>query len=387
MRVLVPLQLQMSFSFISLPKTKHHFCGIDIYNFCKVLVKFTLKCLKLYLRNLILTGKFNFTAKNILVDCSAKTERGRNRLRMKEIIECVPNFSTSDSHVVNAILEEIKKVKEAYIIDFTYDSYYNRLVVSFIGNKTSVLKAALNAAACAVQLIDMAKHKGQHPRLGAVDVVPFIPVKNVTMEDCILLAKEFGKKLADDYDMPVYLYGEAAEKPERKNLDWIREGEYEKLAEMIVKPERRPDYGPANPHPTAGATITGARKIMAGFNVNLGTADLNVAKRIAKALHSKKGGFSNVKAMAAYIPEKNLTQIGMSISDFEKTPLYRVFELLKIEAARYNVQVVSSEFCGMAPLKALIDVASYYLKIDNLTEDRVLEIAIQNAMEKGGSFE
>jgi len=306
---------------------------------------------------------------------------------MKEIIECVPNFSTSNPQVVKAILEEIKKVKEAYIIDSTYDSYYNRLVVSFIGNRTSVLKAAINAAACAIKLIDMAKHKGQHPRLGAVDVVPFIPIKNVTVEDCIQLAKEFGKTLANQHGVPVYLYGEAATKPERKDLDWIREGEYEKLAEMIIKPERKPDYGPAKPHPTAGATITGARKIMAGFNVNLDTADLNIAKRIAKALHAKKGGFSNVKAMAAYIPEKNITQIGMSISDFEKTPLYRVFELLKVEAARYNVQVVSSEFCGMAPLKTLIDVASYYLKIDNLTVDRVLEIAVQNVIEKGGAFE
>jgi len=306
---------------------------------------------------------------------------------MKEIVECVSNFSTSNPQAVEAILGEIRKVKEAYVIDYTYDGYYNRLVVSFVGNRTSVLKAALNAAARAIQLIDMTKHKGQHPRLGAVDVVPFIPLKNVTIDDCVQLAKNFGKTLANEYGVPVYLYGEAATKPERKDLDWTREGEYEKLAEMIVKPERKPDYGSAKPHPTAGATITGARKVMAGFNVNLDTADLNVAKRIAKALHSKKGGFSNVKAMAAYIPEKNITQIGMSINDFEKTPLYRVFELLKIEAARYNVQVISSEFCGMAPLKALIDVASYYLKVDNLTEDRVLEIAVQNAIEKGESFE
>jgi len=306
---------------------------------------------------------------------------------MKEIVECVSNFSTSNPQAVEAILGEIKKVKEAHVIDYTYDGYYNRLVVSFVGNRTSVLKAALNAAARAIQLIDMTKHKGQHPRLGAVDVVPFIPLKNVTIDDCVQLAKNFGKTLANEYGVPVYLYGEAATKPERKDLDWTREGEYEKLAEMIVKPERKPDYGSAKPHPTAGATITGARKVMAGFNVNLDTADLNVAKRIAKALHSKKGGFSNVKAMAAYIPEKNITQIGMSISDFEKTPLYRVFELLKIEAARYNVQAVNSEFCGMAPLKALIDIASYYLKIDNLTAERVLEIAVQNAIEKGESFE
>jgi glutamate formiminotransferase len=306
---------------------------------------------------------------------------------MTAIVESVPNFSTSDPKVVKQILNQVKKAKNAFLLDHTFDSYYNRLVVSVVGNKKSVLEAVLNMAFKAVELIDMRKHKGQHPRLGAVDVVPFIPIKNVTLEDCIELAKRFGKTLAKKHGVPVYLYGEAQPKPERKDLDWIREGEYEKLDEMIHKPERKPDFGPAKPHPKAGATVTGARKVMVGFNVNLGTADLKIAKKIAKALHAKKGGFSNVKAMAAFIPEKNVTQIGMSISDFEKTPLYRVFEVLKVECARYNVPILGSEFCGMAPLKALIDIASYYLKIDNLTEDRVLEIAVQNAIEKGDAFE
>jgi glutamate formiminotransferase len=306
---------------------------------------------------------------------------------LKNIFECVPNFSTSNPKIVEAILREVKGTRNAFLLDYTFDDYYNRLVVSFIGDKESVLEAALNAAFKGVELINMRKHKGQHPRIGAVDVVPFIPLKNATIEDCIELARKFGRTLAEKRGVPVYLYGEAAAKPERLDLDWIREGEYERLAEMIAKPERKPDFGPAKPHPTAGATITGARKIMAGFNVNLDIADLNVAKKIAKALHAKKGGLSNVKAMAAIIPDKNITQIGMSISDFEKTPLYRVFELLKIEAARYNVPIISSEFCGMAPLKALIDTTAYYLKVNNLTEDKVLEIAVQNAIEKGGSFE
>jgi len=301
---------------------------------------------------------------------------------LKEIVECVPNFSSSDPKVVEAILNEIRSTPRAYILDYTYDDYYNRLVVSFVGDKESVLEAMLRAANKAIELIDMRKHKGQHPRLGAVDVVPFIPIKNVTMEDCVELARKFGKALAEKHNLPVYLYAEAATSPERRDLDWIRKGEYEQLAEMIKKPERKPDFGPAEAHPTAGATITGARKLMAGFNVNLGTSDLKIAKKIAKALHSKKGGLSNVKAMAAYIPERNITQIGMSITDYEKTPLYRVFELLKIEAERYNVPIIGSEFCGMAPLKAIIDVAAYYLKIDNLTMDRVIEIAIQKAIEE-----
>ena len=301
---------------------------------------------------------------------------------LREIVECVPNFSTSDPKVVEAILNEIRSSPKAYILDYTYDDYYNRLVVSFVGDKESVLQAMLRAADKAIELIDMRKHKGQHPRLGAVDVVPFIPIKNVTMEDCIELARKFGKALAEKHNLPVYLYAEAATSPERRDLDWIRKGEYEQLAEMIKKPERKPDFGPAEAHPTAGATITGARKLMAGFNVNLGTSDIKIAKKIAKALHSKKGGLSNVKAMAAYIPEKNITQIGMSITDYEKTPLYRVFELLKIEAERYNVPIIGSEFCGMAPLKAIIDIAAYYLKIDNLTMDRIIEIAVQKAIEE-----
>ncbi|MEM2385724.1 MAG: glutamate formimidoyltransferase [Candidatus Bathyarchaeia archaeon] len=306
---------------------------------------------------------------------------------MRQVIECVPNFSTSDPKVVEQILNELKGTKNAFLLDYTFDSYYNRLVVSFVGDRRSVLEAMLKMASKAIQFIDMRTHKGQHPRIGAVDVVPFIPIKNASLEDCVKLARKFGRTLAGKHGVPVYLYGEAATKPERRDLDWIREGEYERLAEMIVKPERKPDFGPAKPHPTAGATITGARKVMAGFNVNLGTPDLKIAKKIAKALHSKKGGLSNVKAMAAYIPEKNITQIGMSITDFEATPLYRVFELLKIEASRYNVPVIGSEFCGLAPLKAIVDVASYYLKIDNLTVDRVLEAAIQNALERRKNFE
>jgi glutamate formiminotransferase len=304
-----------------------------------------------------------------------------------EIIECVSNFSTSDPKIVEPILDEIKKTKNAFLLDATFDTYYNRLVVSFVGNRRSVLEAASNAAAKATELIDMREHKGQHPRIGAVDIVPFIPIRDVSMKDCIDLARRFGKAFAEKCGVPVYLYGAASSKLEYGDLDWIREGDYEKLAENIVKPERRPDYGPAEFNAKSGATITGARKVMAGFNVNLGTADLNIAKKIAKAIHAKKGGFSNVKAMAAFIPEQNTTQIGMSINDFEKTPLYRVFETLKVECARYNVPIVGSEFCGMAPLKALIDICGYYLKVDNLTKDKVLEIAIQNAFEKAGKSE
>ncbi|MCW4052840.1 MAG: glutamate formimidoyltransferase [Candidatus Bathyarchaeota archaeon] len=302
---------------------------------------------------------------------------------MRKIIECVPNFSTSEPRSVEAVLGGIRKTAKAYLLDYTYDDYYNRLVVSFAGNEDSVLQAALNSASKAIDLIDMNKHKGQHPRLGAVDVVPFIPIRNSTIDDCVKIARKFGQSLGERHNVPVYLYGAAATKPERRDLDWIRRGEYEALEAMIKQPDRKPDFGPSKCHPTAGATITGARKVMAGLNVNLGTSDLKTAKKIAKALHAGKGGFTTVKAMGAEIPERKITQIGMSITNFEKTPLYRVFELLKLEASRYNIPILGSEFCGMAPLKSLIDIAAYYLKIDNLEANRILEVAVQNAIEKG----
>ncbi len=302
---------------------------------------------------------------------------------MRKTIECVANFSTSERRSVEAILGEIKKTPQAYLLDYTYDDYYNRLVVSFAGTEESVLQAALSASARAIDLIDMRKHKGQHPRLGAVDVVPFIPIRNTTIDDCVKVSREFGRSLAEQHNVPIYLYGASATKPERSDLDWIRKGEYEALADMIKQPGRIPDFGPAKPHATAGATITGARKVMAGFNVNLGTSDLRTAKKIAKALHAGKGGFTTVKAMGAEIPGKGITQIGMSITDFEKTPLYRVFELLKLEADRYNIPILGSEFCGMAPLQSVLDIAAYYLKIDNLEANRILEVAVQNAIEKG----
>ncbi len=302
---------------------------------------------------------------------------------MREAIECVPNFSTSDPTVVESILNEIRRVRGAYLLDQTYDDYYNRLVVTYVGDKKTVYAAALNSATKAIRTIDMNKHKGQHPRIGAADVVPFIPIRNVTMKDCIQIAKKFGKTLAERCNVPVYLYGEAATSSERSDLDWIRLGEYEKLGEMLKKPGRKPDFGPTFPHPTAGATITGARKVMVGLNVNLGTPDLKVAKRIAKALHAKKGGLAFVKAMAATIPEIGLTQIGMSISNFEKTPLYRVLELIKIEAERYNIPIVGSKFCGLPPLRAITDTVAYYLKLADFGEDKTLEVTIQKAIEKG----
>src|SRR4030042_4038541 len=225
---------------------------------------------------------------------------------MVQIVECVPNFSTSDPKIVEQILNEVRKTQNAFLLDYTFDDYYNRLVVSLVVDKKSVVEAVVNAGAKAAELIDMRKHKGQHPRLGAVDVVPFIPIKNVTLEGCVELAKEFGKRLSEKCNVPIYLYGMAAQNATRGDLDWIREGEYEKLGGVVGKPGREPDFGPAKFISSFGAAIAGARKIMAGFNGDIGTSDLKIAKKIAKTLHGHKGGFANVKAMAAFIPEKNI---------------------------------------------------------------------------------
>jgi len=299
---------------------------------------------------------------------------------LKETIECVPNFSTSDPKVVKEIVGEIERVPSVYLLDHSFDDYYNRLVVTVVGTKESVVRGVLSASVKAIQLIDMNMHKGQHPRLGAVDVVPFVPVENATMNDCISLSREYGRALADELGVPVYLYGEAASSPERRDIDWIRQGEYENLNEMIRRPDRKPDYGPAKPHPTAGATITGARNVMVGFNVNLGTTDIEIGKRIARALHGKKGGLAFVRAMAAEILQRKEVQIGMSIYGFENTPLHRIFELLKVEADRYNVPITGSEINGVIPVKAIIDAASFYLRLSNLADTKILETAITKAV-------
>ncbi len=296
---------------------------------------------------------------------------------MNKIIECVPNFSEgTNSEVVEAIVEEIRKINGVYLKNYEFDDDYNRAVITFLGVPQSVKQAALAASAKAIELIDMTKHKGQHPRFGAVDVVPFIPILNVTMEECIQISKEFGKEFADQNDVPVYLYEDSASRPDRKDIDDIRKGEYEALASRIKNPEHKPDFGPAEFRPKSGATITGARKVMVGLNINLGTSDLDIAKKVAKAIHLRKGGLVNIKAMGTKLEDRGITQIGISNVDYEKTPVYRQFELVKIEAARFGVNVVGSEFIGMVPLNALVDVVKYYLRLEGFKNDQILELLL-----------
>ncbi len=286
--------------------------------------------------------------------------------KIKKIVESVPNYSEgTDGSKVEQIVSEIENTPQTRIVDIQYDSDYNRAVITFVGTPEAVLRANIAAAKKAIELIDMNKHKGQHPRIGAIDVVPFIPALNVSIEECIELSKKFAEEMVKE-DVPVYLYEESANILERKNIDIIRIGEYEGLKESIEKdPNRKPDFGPSKFHPTAGAIITGARYPLISFNINLGTKNVKIAKKVAKAIHLKSGGLVNVKAMGTELIERDCVQVGISNINFKKTPLYRQMELVRIEAARYGVPIVGTELIGVLPLEAVLNSLDYYLQLEN----------------------
>lgn len=284
----------------------------------------------------------------------------------KKIVESVPNFSEgTDGDKVERIVSEIRNTPKTRVVDVQYDSDYNRAVITFVGAPNAVLRANIAAAQKAIELIDMNKHKGQHPRIGAIDVVPFVPAQNVTIEECIELSKNFAIEMANE-GIPVYLYEESARIPERKNIDNIRIGEYEGLKELIEKdPSKKPDFGPSKFHPTAGAIITGARYPLISFNINLGTKNVDIAKKVAKTIHLKSGGLVNVKAMGTKLNNRDCVQVGISNINFKKTPLYRQMELVRIEAARYGVPIVGTELIGVLPLEAVLNSIDYYLQLEN----------------------
>jgi len=295
----------------------------------------------------------------------------------KKIVESVPNYSEGiDGNKIELIVTEIRNTPNTCIVDVQSDSDYNRAVITFVGTPESVVEANIKAAKKAIELIDMNKHKGQHPRIGAIDVVPFVPAQNVTMEECVELSIKFAEAIAKE-GVPVYLYEESARKMERKNIDNIRKGEYEKLREMIrTDSERKPDFGPSEFHPTAGAIITGARNPLISFNINLGTKDVRIAKKIAKAIHLRSGGLVNIKAMGTVLAKRDCVQVGISNINFKKTPLYRQMELVRIEAARYGVSVIGTELIGVLPLQAVLNSLEYYLQLEKpekLEEKHLLE--------------
>jgi glutamate formiminotransferase / formiminotetrahydrofolate cyclodeaminase len=291
------------------------------------------------------------------------------------LVECVPNFSEGRrKEVIESIADAIRKTNGVTLLDVESNPDHNRSVISFVGEPGPVKEAALAASQKAVELIDLRQHKGEHPRMGAVDVVPFVPLSGVTMEECVSLARDFGQEFAEKFHVPVFLYEEAARTPDRHNLADVREGEFEGLRDKIGKDSaKRPDFGPEKIHPSAGATAVGAREILVAYNVNLGTKDLDIAKKIAHQLRAKDGGLAFVKALGFELKERGIVQVSMNLTNYRRSQLFKAYELVKVFADRYGVPVVGSEIVGLTPMDSLVDTAEFYLRLENFSRDQVLE--------------
>lgn len=302
----------------------------------------------------------------------------------KQLIECVPNFSEGRRpEVIEAIVKPFKDQKGCYVFDYRADEDHNRLVVSLVGEPEAICDAVMAASKIAVENIDLNTHQGAHPRMGAIDVIPFTPVSNITMEECVELAHSFGERFNRELNVPVYYYEEAAVMPGRTRLEVIRKGQYEVLKEEVVtKPERRPDLGEAKLHETAGATVIGARKFLVAFNVNLNTTDVNIAKAIGKRVRASGGGFTSIKGIGLALEDKGMVQVSMNIVDYEKTAIYRALEFIRMEAARWGVTVNGTEVYGMIPAGAMLDSAAYYMQIDDFDTKQVLELKLLDLMQE-----
>ena len=293
---------------------------------------------------------------------------------MNKIMECVPNFSEGrDLQKIDKIVAPFRGKQGVKLLDYSNDEDHNRLVVTVVGEPEPLRDAVLEAIGVAVELIDLNHHQGQHPRMGAVDVVPFIPIRNVTMEEAVALSKEVGKELAKRYNLPVFLYEKSASAPHRENLAAVRKGEFEGMAEKIKQPEWHPDFGLAERHPTAGTVAIGARMPLVAYNINLNTPSLEIAHDIAKKIRFIGGGLRYCKAMGVELKDRGITQVSINMTDYTRTALYRAFELVRVEARRYGVSIVGSEIIGLVPMEALIDTASYYLGLENFSMEQVLE--------------
>jgi len=292
---------------------------------------------------------------------------------MHQIIQCVPNFSEGrDLEKIEQIIAPFRGKEGVKLLDYSNDEDHNRVVVTVVGEKEALKAAVIEAVGLAAKLIDMTKHEGQHPRMGATDVIPFIPIKNATMEDCIALSKEVAEAVYAKHGVPSFLYEKSASSSDRENLANIRKGQFEGMSEKVKTPEWKPDFG-TEIHPTAGITAIGARMPLVAFNVNLNTNDLELANKIAKNVRHLSGGLRYCKALGIALEERGIVQISMNMTDFTKTPLYRAFELVRIEAQRYGVSIVGSEIVGLVPMDALIGTAEYYLGIENFSYEQVLE--------------
>lgn len=294
---------------------------------------------------------------------------------MAKIIECVPNISEGrNKDVVEAVIDEIRAVPGVTLLDYSSDESHNRTVITFLGEPARVADAAVAVARKAAQLIDLTKHTGEHPRMGAVDVIPFIPIKEVSVEEAVELSKQVAQRVWEEASMPVFLYEDSASAPHRQNLAAIRKGQFEGMAEKVKEDKWEPDFGGRTIHPTAGVVAVGARMPLVAYNINLSTSDIEIASKIAKIIRRSSGGFDCVKALGVMLEDRNIAQVSINMTNFNKTPLYRVTELVRAEAARWGVHIVGTELIGLAPMKALIDAAEYYLQIENFDFDKqVLE--------------
>jgi len=297
-----------------------------------------------------------------------------------KLIECVPNISEGRRREVAESIASAASGPGRKVIDLSMDPDHNRSVITIVGQPEGLVKGVLALTKMASELIDLNKHRGEHPRMGAVDVIPFIPVRGVTMADCISLSRRVGEHIAAELHIPVYLYEESATNESRRNLATIRKGEFEGLAEKITRPEWRPDFGIAKIHPTAGVVAVGAREFLIAYNVDLATSDLSVAKKIARAARFSSGGLRYVKALGFPLAERGIVQVSMNLTNFKKTPILRVFELVKREAERRGVMVIGSEIVGTVPRAALYDVAQMALQVRGFSDDLVLEERIEDAL-------
>jgi glutamate formiminotransferase/formiminotetrahydrofolate cyclodeaminase len=306
----------------------------------------------------------------------------------RQLVECVPNFSEGrDAAKMDAIVAAILAAPEVVLLDREADADHNRSVITFVGPPAMVAEAAFRGVEKAVEVIDLTQHKGAHPRVGAADVVPFIPIEGVTLEDCVKLAETVGERIWSRLKVPVYFYEAAARRPERTNLENIRRGQFEALLrEMATEAARAPDCGEPICHPTAGATVVGARKFLIAYNVNLGTPDVSIAKRIARTIRFSNGGFRFVKSMGVMLGSRNLAQVSINLTDFEQTPMHLVFETVRREAERYGVPVVGSEIVGLIPKKSIELSAEYFLRFENFRPELVLENRVAEAMATRGGL-
>jgi glutamate formiminotransferase len=290
------------------------------------------------------------------------------------LIECIPNISEGRRpEVIAALADTIRAVPHVCLLDHSSDASHNRSVFTLVGDAAGVEQAVLALFERAIADIDLRTHRGEHPRLGAVDVVPFVPIEGVTMAECVGLAKKVAAEVAQRFGVPVFLYEDASTNPSRTNLEDIRRGEFEGLAAKMAEPGWAPDFGPATPHATAGATVIGARMALIAYNINLATDRIDVAKKIAAAIRYSSGGYRYVKAAGFKLEERGIVQVSMNLTNYEKTPIFRVFETVKREAARYGVSILESEIVGLVPAAALNATAEFYLQIAGFTPDQVLE--------------